>query len=476
MVLGMDLDERMGASVGNNLQTFTPEFKRDCLAFLLKDQVAAKALISDMPSDLFDYDPEFNIIFVGLQEFFNKYNCRPRRHELVDYINDVCNDEGYDTARRKAILAALNEVWDWDQYSPPYVKDKLYPSVTAHNILKVARQIEEYVDEGDFDGLVEAMSAARSTGTEEPELTEYWTDTDERIKRRGVRTVQNVPTGFPVLDGFINGGLPRGSLAMIQGHSGLGKSALMTQIARKASLAGYTTAYLSLELDSDAVMDRYDAALSNIALQNLVHKGPEVRRGVKEAYVSAGVTPARLYVQYYPTKSISLTQVSDYVDRLREEKGVTLDLLVVDYFDLLKMEGNYTKKYEALEENCEMMRGLAGKYSMALWTATQTNRGGVSKETVGMDDIASGFGKVFPLDLLVTMSQTEKEKKNPASEVLRLTLAKSRLGPSNETIYIVPNFAKMQFKDYDEREAGRKNLIVKGIKKKQPKKLGSFGP
>ncbi len=92
-----------------------------------------------------------------------------------------------------------------------------------------------------------------------------------------------------------------------------------------------------------------------------------------------------------------------------------------------------------------------------------------------MEDIASGFGKVFPLDLLVTMSQTEREKKHK-TEVFRLTIAKSRLGPSNETIFIVPNFAKMQFVDYDEKEADRQELIPTKVKKKQPTKLGTWGP
>jgi len=452
--------------MSNNLQTFTPEFKKDCLAYLLKDQIAAKAVLNHLPSDLFDYDPEFHIIFVGFQEFFNKFHSRPRKHELVDYINDVCTKQKYDDTRRKAILAALDEIWEWDQYTPTYVKDKLYDSVTAHNILKVARQLEDYVDEGDYDGLVKAISIARSTGTEEPEIIEYWSDTIERIKRRKTRKIQNIPTGFSVLDNFIDGGLPRKCLAMIQGHSGLGKSAILSQMARKASLAGYTTAYLTLELDADSVMDRCDAAFSDVPLPYLVHKEKDIKRGLKEAYVSSSTTPASLFVQYFPTKSISLTQVEHYVERLRDEKGTTLDLLVVDYFDLLKMTGSYEKKYEALEENCEILRGLAGKYQMAIWTATQTNRGGVNKENVGMDDIASGFGKVFPLDLLITMSQTEEEKKKLASEVMRLTIAKSRLGPSNEVVYIVPNFEKMQFVDYDEVEAKNKGLIPQNQKKR----------
>lgn len=460
----------MGALVSNNLSTFTPEFKRDCLAYLLKDQVAAKSVIQHMPADLFDYDPEYHLIFVAFQGFFEQYSCRPRQHELRDLLNEACDKESYDAVRRKAILTALDEVWEWDQYSAPYVKQKLYDSVTAHNILKVSRQIEDYVDEGDYDGLVKAMSAARSTGTEDPDIIEYWADTDDRINRRKVRTVHNVPTGMSVLDGFINGGLPRGSLAMLQGYSGLGKSAVMAQFARFASLNGYTTAYLTLELDADAVMDRYDAALSDIPIQNLIHKGNVVKTKLGQVF-SAGTSPSELFVQYYPTKSISLTQVAAYVERLRMEKGVTLDLLVVDYFDLLRMEGTYNKKYEALEENCEMMRGLAGQYHMALWTATQTNRGGMNKETVGMEDIASGFGKVFPLDLLVTMSQTDKEK---VKKTFRLSIAKSRLGPANETIYIQPNFEKMRFIDYNEIDAKRLGMIPAKTKK-QHKKLGSFG-
>lgn len=265
---------------------------------------------------------------------------------------------------------------------------------------------------------------------------------------------------------------------MIMGGSGYGKSALLGQFALQASLAGYSTAYLTLELDADEVMKRNDSANTGIPVGEIaIANKKRVKRKLFDLYKGLsdqGKKPGKYFVQYYPTKSIGIPQIEHYVQRLRDEQGVTLDALFVDYFDLLKMVGTYTKKYEALEENCEILRGLGGMYDMGIWTASQVNRPGIGKETVDMDDMASSFGKVFPLDLLLTISQTKSEKDLKA---LRLHIAKSRLGPANEVVFVERDFSRMRFKALTADEAKRKGLYKEAQKGKgtaQPQ-LGQFG-
>jgi len=464
--------------VPKNLETFTPEFKRDCLAFLLQDQIAAKSVVPHLPMDLFEYDPEYNLIFVAFKEFVDKYNARPNRHELRFILQDACADNKFDEDKQKVLFRAFDNIWEWDQFTAAYVKEKLYDHVAAHHIYGVLRDADDLIDEGDYDELIQRLAAARNTGSEDPEIIEYWSDMHHRVDRRANEKIRRVPTGMVPLDNFISGGLPRGTLGMLMGGSGYGKSALLGQFALQASLAGYNIAYLTLELDADEVMKRNDSSNTGIPVTELpIANVKRVKRKLFDMYkglVDQGKRPGKYFVQYYPTKTINIAQVENYVKRLRDEKGITLDLLVVDYFDLLKMMGTYTKKYEALEENCEILRGLAGTYDMGIWTASQVNRPGIGKETVDMDDIASGFGKVFPLDLLLTISQTKSEKE---AKAFRLHIAKSRLGPANEVVFVEPDFTRMRFKALTADEAKRKKLYAQPKQGKgtaQPQ-LGTFG-
>jgi replicative DNA helicase len=461
--------------VPNNLETFSAEFKRDCLAFLLRDQLAAKTVLANLPIDFFEYDPEYHVIFVAFREFMTKYKARPSRHELADYITDYATAQSIDPEEIKAVVKALEEVWDWDKFSPTYVKEKLYDAVTAHHVLQVARQIDQYVDDGDYDGLVKAMSDARFTGKEQTPFVEYWQDVPDRVERVRKNKVQHIPTGMALLDEQINGGLPRGSIAMLMGGSGFGKSALLGQFALNASLHGYTTAYLTLELSADSLMMRFDSSNSGIPLKDIpVANRNRLKKSLAEVYHAVKPKPAPFYVQYYPTKSISISHIEGFIQRLREERGITLDLLVVDYFDLLRMEGTYAKKYEALEENVEILRGLGGQYNMAIWTASQVNRSGIGKEDVDMEDIASGFGKVFPLDLMLGISATKQER---IQKVMRLTTLKSRLGPVGEMLFVEPDFERMQFNVLTQAEAKAKGLY-KAERKKGTKSsfMGKQGP
>lgn len=59
--------------------------------------------------------------------------------------------------------------------------------------------------------------------------------------------IKRIPTGIPGLDELIEGGLPQGSITLISGTPGTGKSILCSQIAFKNALKGKKVLYLNLE-------------------------------------------------------------------------------------------------------------------------------------------------------------------------------------------------------------------------------------
>lgn len=442
------------------LELLTDEFRYDTLAYILKDQIVAKSLIRGIPDDFYAYSPELSAIFTGFREFLEKYGCRPRQHELVDYLQDYIQKNKLDTYKQQALVLALKKVWEHNNYTPIRVKEKFSKAIWWHNMLRVGLQMPDLAENDDAETLLSAWKEASSLGVEDTPVTEYWMDTPARIERRKNQKMRIIPTGFSPMDVVVGGGIPRGSLALVLGGSGFGKSAFMTQIAMQASYQGYRTAFVTLELNADSVMARMDAYNTQIPMDTLPLQGGICTK--KLANIYSQENPAQAFVKYYPTKSIDLNHIEVFLDQLRMEQGITLDLLVVDYFDLLKMVGIYKNKWEALEENCEILRGLAGKHDMVIWTAGQTRRDGISKELVGMDDISASFGKVFPLDVMITMSQTQDEK---AKNIMRLRFAKNRFGPTDSIVFMESNFKQMRFNALSSDEAKKRGLFPKERKK-----------
>jgi replicative DNA helicase len=76
--------------------------------------------------------------------------------------------------------------------------------------------------------------------------------------------IEFMPTGIFQLDQDLDGGLMRKELVVIGGGTGSGKSFLAGQIFKNISLAGFKSAYFSLEISNEMVLSRLVGQISNI--------------------------------------------------------------------------------------------------------------------------------------------------------------------------------------------------------------------
>jgi hypothetical protein len=67
-------------------------------------------------------------------------------------------------------------------------------------------------------------------------------------------------------------------------------------------------------------------------------------------------------------------------------------------------------KHEALEELYEELRGMAGEYSIPVWTASQAGRSALEEDVIEADKIASSYGKVMVADFLMSLSRKVEDK------------------------------------------------------------------
>jgi len=132
-----------------------------------------------------------------------------------------------------------------------------------------------------------------------------------------------------------------------------------------------------------------------------------------------------LVIKEYPTKSASTSVIKKHLDKLKK-KGQRIDMVIVDYGDLLRPSTSYREKRMELESIYEEMRAIAQEFECPVWTASQTNRSGLNAEVITMESISEAFNKCFVSDFIFSISRTIKDKN---ANTGRMFVAKNRNGP-----------------------------------------------
>ena len=86
-------------------------------------------------------------------------------------------------------------------------------------------------------------------------------------------------TGLPLLDRLLyQKGWAKREMVLFMGFAKSGKSTAMGEFSINATLAGYNVLYLSLEVHTTILSDRFDARLSETEMSKLVERRDEVHR------------------------------------------------------------------------------------------------------------------------------------------------------------------------------------------------------
>jgi replicative DNA helicase len=153
----------------------------------------------------------------------------------------------------------------------------------------------------------------------------------------------------------------------------------------------------------------------------------------------------KLIIKEYPTKSASASAIKNHLKRI-SSSGQKVDMIIVDYGDLLVPTIRYKEKRTELETIYEELRAIAMEFLCPLWTASQTNRSGLNAEVVTMESISEAFNKCFVADFICSISRTIDDKKTNSG---RLFIAKNRNGPDGIVmpLYMDTSVVKLEVLD-----------------------------
>lgn len=280
-------------------------------------------------------------------------------------------------------------------------------------------------------------------------------------RRFEIKARNPVSTGWKIIDDLCKGGLGQGELGVVIAPTGAGKSMALVHLGSQAIKAGKKVIHYTLELSDTVVASRYDSCITGINLQELFNKKEEIFQEVKDL-------EGQLVVKEYPTKSAGITTLYNHLEKLKQ-RNTSPDMIIVDYADLLRTNNKSEEKRHQLESIYEELRGMAQEFKCSVWTASQTNRSGLSAEVITMEAISEAFNKCFVADFIFSLSRSIEHR---ASNGGRMFIAKNRNGPDGLVYPIYMDTANVKIEVLPQIETFgevRENALKKQSKSIQEK-------
>jgi len=296
-----------------------------------------------------------------------------------------------------------------------YIKETALDFCRKQNLKEAMMESVGLLQKCSFDEISTVINNALKLGSD----TNFGYDYLKDFEARFVPKYRNpVTTGWPEIDSITGGGLGKSELGVVIAPTGAGKSMVLVHLGTQAIKEGKTVVHYTLELQDTVVASRYDSCLTGYPLSDIINFKEEI-------YEAIGDIDGSLIVKEYPTKSATTNTIRSHLSRLIK-RGIKPGLVIVDYADLLKPVVVRKEKRNELESIYEDLRGLSTEFKCPIWTASQTNRSGLSAEVITMEQISEAFNKCFVADFIFSISRTIEDKQNNQGKMF---IAKNRNGP-----------------------------------------------
>ena len=229
-------------------------------------------------------------------------------------------------------------------------------------IEKLEKEFLEISADNDTSGLIKADKVLESTIE----------DIQRKLESDGATT--GVPTGFNELDG-LTGGLQPSDLIILAARPGMGKTALVLNMATNAAFAKKSVVVFTLEMSKEQLMSRVLSSVARVDSSRLTkgdltdEEQDRLMEGARRVY------ECKDYLAIDETPGITLMELRSRCRRFAKEHG--LDFVVIDYLQLMSgSAGNSQDSREREISRISMgLKELAKELRVPVVALAQLNRG-----------------------------------------------------------------------------------------------------
>ena len=250
--------------------------------------------------------------------------------------------------------------------------------------------------------------------------------------------ISPVATGFPGIDELLGNGMQRSDMIVLAARPSLGKSTLAFNIARAAADSGNRVGIFSLEMSRDQIGMRLLASEANVDSYRIrigLLSNDEESRLLDAIGVLSDLP---VYIDDTPIQTI--VDMRGKARRLQSERG--LDLLIIDYLQLIGGGGRIDNRAQEMGEISRSIKGMARDLDIPVIACSQLSRAieqrpshrpllSDLRESGSIEQDADVVAFIHREDVYV--SREDWEKRNPTEpypqNIAEIIFSKHRNGP-----------------------------------------------
>ncbi|MGH8179519.1 MAG: replicative DNA helicase [Steroidobacteraceae bacterium] len=242
-------------------------------------------------------------------------------------------------------------------------------------------------------------------------------------------SLRGLPTGFTDFD-RITGGLRPGDLVVVAGRPSMGKSTLAVNMAEYAAVhhaKRASVAIFSLEMPSEQVVTRMLASIGGVPLSSLRSGNIADEDWARITSATSQLSESKVFIDETP--ALTPTELRARARRVKREHG--LDLIVVDYLQLMQVPGTKENRATEIAEISRGLKVLAKELAVPVIALSQLNRAVEQRENKKpvMSDLRESGAIEQDSDMILLIYREEVYDKNTTRKgIAEIDLVKHRNG------------------------------------------------
>ena len=442
---------------------------------LIYNEEYTRKVLPFIQSDYFSDNTE-KVVFKEIFEFVNKYKNLPTHEALV--IN-FTESKTLTEPQVRSSIELLNELkqskdetvdLSWlTENTEKFCQDK----AIYNAIMESVQILDDKAEKKSKGEIPKLLSDALGVSFDSNIGHDYINDFDSRYDFYH-RVESRIRFDLDIFNKITKGGLPTKTLNIALAGTGVGKSLFMCHVAAGCLSQGHNVLYITLEMAEEKIVERIDANLLNIDINELqTISKPDYERKF-EALKSK--TQGKLISKEYPTAAASTLHFRALLSELSLKKNFRPNIIFVDYLNIcasarIKAGGN-VNSYTYVKAIAEELRGLAVEFNLPVVSATQTTRSGFTNSDPGLEDTSESFGLPATADFMFAL--VTNEDLEALNQILVKQLKNRYSDPSYFKRFVV-GIDKPKMRLYDTEQSAQDDILDSGQENIPDKPLNTFG-
>lgn len=416
------------------------------LTLLCTDDKNSIVIRNSLPATSFE--GIYGEIARAIYPYIDKYKKAPKTN-LDDVLDTLLSRDDTKARRIKRAMRMIKRTYE-SKINADHIMSRLDKRLRYYRIKSATRELlgifnAGIEDDESIDQMEEILNKASRDRVETFHPGTRLGDKSNVITSILRKDEEDVfPTGIKELDQH-KLGPRRKAFHLLIGLKKVGKTRWLVNLGRHAAMQGAKVLHISLEMDEDAMKERYAQAFfafirerkeevrhskfkkdsfgrlasirSRKAKVKLALDDRDVKRQLSSRFDRWGRRLNNILIKSFPTRQLTFKQLVAYLDRLEIQEHFVPDLLIIDYPKIMRVDmRNYRLELGALYED---LRGLAVERNLALAAVAQTHR--IKKSGQGAVDsfnIGEDFSANQTLDIGLSFRQTKMESRLGLARIL----------------------------------------------------------